>query len=199
MSPMSSPVETLRPPARAAAQPRLRLDPLDLPEVATWSTAELEAALEAGETPDADAIAPWEWNGYNVPFVTRLLGFRKFKKGFVPAGDLVRGYNVMVEPSGPLDPWLVKRDRRGRPRRHGFYDVVAPSPPDDRYPHALLINYDCGRNPRLDPSGLLRDYVVQLGPDLLLGKAYGAVGRRRVPLSFFILQRAEQLEEPYPV
>lgn len=182
-------------PVEPPVAPVRRLEVLDLPEVATWTTDELEAALEAGETPDPDAIAPWEWNGYNVPFVTRLLGFRKFKKGFVPAGDYLRGYNVQVLPDGgPLDPWVVRRDRAGRAIHHGFFDVVTPTPPDDRYPHALLINYACGRNPRLDPSGALRDYIVSLGPDLMLGKAYAALGGRRVPISFFVLQRAEHLE-----
>lgn len=167
---------------------------LDLVEVATWPRERLELAMRQAPAPDPDAIAPWEWNGYNVPFFTRILGFRKFKKGFRHVGDVLQGYNVkVIQDGGPLDPWLAQRDRDGRPIHHGFYDVVLPAAPDDHYPDSLLINYDCGRNPAWDPSARLRDYLVALGPDTLLGKAYVALGAFRVPVSYFILQRADRV------
>ena len=49
-----------------------------------------------------------------------------------------------------------------------------------------------GGNPALDPTQVLRDYVVQVdpkNPDLFLGKAYGAFGPLRIPTNFFILER----------
>ena len=70
---------------------------------------------------------------------------------------------------------------------------VDPTAPDNRYLHALLLDYGQGKNPRLDASAGLRDYLVQVDagdPDLLLGKAYYALGPVRVPTaSFFILER----------
>ncbi len=176
-------MKTIGPARRAAA--------LDLIEVVTWSPERLEASLRCAHGPDPDLIAGWEWNGYNVPFVTRLLGFRKFKKGFLPAGDLLCGYNVKVQQQGgPLDSWVPVHDASGKPVHHGFFDVHTPVAPDDAYPNALLIDYDCGRNPTGDPSGLLRDYLVALGPHTLLGKAYAALGSLRIPISYFVLQRA---------
>lgn len=168
---------------------------LDLVEVTSWSEERLEEAMTSHAGPEPSAIEGWEWNGYNVRFVTRLLGFRKFKKGFVrTAGcDALRGYNVkVVQNGGPLDPWVPQRDRSGQPIHHGFYDVRPPRAPDDHYPRSLLITY-AGRNPAWDPSGLLRDYLVALGPDTLLGKAYGAVAGSRVSLGYFVLQRANRV------
>lgn len=171
---------------------------IDLAEVVTWPRARLEEAMRTGQTPSLELIADTEWNGYNVPFFTRLLGFRKFKKGFVRReGDRLEGYNVkVVQNGGPLDPWIARRDRDGRALHHGFYDVVPPRAPDDFYPGALLIDYDCGRNPLLDPTSRLRDYIVRVGPETLLGKAYVAIAGRRVPVSYFVLQRSGPAEEP---
>lgn len=167
---------------------------LDLVEVSTWSRRQLEGAMRSARSPDPDQLCYWEWYGYNVPFFSQVLGFRKFKKGFYPAGDLLQGYNVRVKSlGGPLDPWVPVRDAEGHELHHGFYDVVAPTEPDDAYPNALLITYDCGRNPPWDPSARLRDYLVALGPDTLLGKAYVALGRLRIPVSYFVLQRASRL------
>jgi len=182
--------------ARELAPSHPRHANLDLVEVATWSRARAEQAMEEGGTPPAEALAPWLWRGYNLPAFTGLLGFRKFYKGFeLDAERGLVGFNLRVRSQGgPLDPWVGLRNRQGQPKRHGFYDVGLPSGADNAYPHALLIDYDCGRNPALDPSSLLRDYLVALGPDLLLGKAYAALGRRRVPVSYFVLERARYLD-----
>ena len=48
-----------------------------------------------------------------------------------------------------------------------------------------------------NPVGWLRDYLVRVNPgsdDLLLGKAYLAVGPARAPLGFFLLERRRQFE-----
>jgi len=171
--------------------------PLDLVEVVTWSPEQVEEALLTSPAPALEHLCGWEFYGYNLPDFTSLLGIRKFQKGFLPpeGDELLRGYNVRVRPSGPLDPWEVVRSERGAPLRHGFYDVRPASFPDDHYPQALLIDYACGRNPSWDPSARLRDYLVALGPDTFLGKAFLAFGRRRVPVSTFVLQRAHPAEE----
>ncbi|MBL4846012.1 MAG: hypothetical protein JKY65_10840 [Planctomycetes bacterium] len=167
--------------------------PLDLVEVVTWSPEEVEEALLTSPPPALEELLGWEFYGYNLPDFTSLIGIRKFVKGFLPGvgEELLRGYNVRVRPrGGPLDPWDVVRGRSGEPVRHGFFDVGVPLPPDIRYPQSFLLDYDCGRNPAWDPSVRLRDYLVAVGPDTLLGKAYLAFGRRRVPVSTFVLQRA---------
>ena len=69
---------------------------------------------------------------------------------------------------------------------------VDPEARDNAYLHALLIDYGQGGNPLYDPSRYLRDYLVRCVPgsdDLLLGKAYMAIGPWRMPASFFMLER----------
>jgi hypothetical protein len=160
---------------------------------------DLEYVLRAGATPALAGLVGYEFKGYNLPFVTQILGFRKFKKGFfLDSGQSsekgeISGYNVVVEQNRLQDPWIAKPSD-ANPKRHGFYRVyrVRESEVDDLYPNALLLNYGLGGNPRWNPAGLLRDYLVQVdpeNPDLLLGKAYFAIGSQRAFPSFFVLER----------
>ena len=60
------------------------------------------------------------------------------------------------------------------------------------YLHALLLDYGKGGNKPWDPMAAIRDYIVQVdpeSPDLLLGKAYIALGPLRVHTNYFILER----------
>lgn len=178
-----------------------RLTFLDL---ATAKEDLLEQVMRTSRSPDVRSLVGWEFKGFNTLDLTALLGFRKFKKGFYADTDVtspngrIKGYNVKVKQNGIADPWEPVLSK-GTPIRHGFYDVypVDPGEPDNLYPNALLINYDSGRNPPYDPSRFLRDYLVQVypdNPDLLLGKAYVALGPIRKAVSFFVLERYNQPE-----
>ena len=160
---------------------------------------DLEYVLRNGVTPPVEGLVGYEFKGYNLPFITRVLGFRKFKKGFfLGAGQSVEkgeisGYNVEVVQNRLEDPWIAEPSD-ANPKRHSFYLAyrVRPSEVDDFYPNALLLNYGLGGNPAWNPAGLLRDYLVQVdpqNPDLLLGKAYFALGSFRMFPSFFVIER----------
>jgi hypothetical protein len=161
--------------------------------------AELERAFQRGTTPDIDALAGWEYRGINrmrggaLP-LARLAGIQKFVKGMVRKGDgRVIGYNCPVVQN-VLDGRWHTRPSDAAPKRFGYYEVtpVDPTSRDNRYLHAVLLDYGKGGNRPWDPTAGLRDYLVQVdadNPDLLLGKAYAAIGPARVPLSFFILER----------
>ena len=167
--------------------------------LAKSSDKDLEYVLRQGVTPGLEDLVGFEFKGYNLPFITQVLGFRKFKKGFfldfgqTVEGGMVSGYNVVVNQNGLEDPWVASPSEEN-PKRHGFYRVyrVRPSEKDNFYPNALLLNYGIGDNPILNPARLLRDYLVQVDPankDLLLGKAYFALGPARAFPSFFVLER----------
>ncbi|HSD88714.1 MAG TPA: hypothetical protein VLB44_14395, partial [Kofleriaceae bacterium] len=143
--------------------------------------------------PDLDALVGWEFRGINhllvhLP-VAPLLGIKKFVKGFYRTEDgKVMGYNSPVKNNVLDGRWHVAA------KRFGFYEVypVDPTARDNNYLHAVLLDYGKGDNPALDPSQLLRDYLVQVdpaNPDLYLGKAYGAIGPLRIHTNFFILER----------
>ncbi|MCX5741467.1 MAG: hypothetical protein NT062_03095 [Proteobacteria bacterium] len=185
-APRTSPIATIRPrspfPSRAA---------LALEQV---TRAELERVFVRGATPELDQLVGWEFRGINHPAWARLAGIKKFVKGFFRGEDgRVMGYNCPVEQNVLDGRWHTKPDDNA-PKRFGFYEVapVDATARDNRYLHAVLLDYGRGGNKVYDPSSGLRDYVIQVdaqNPDLLLGKAYYALGPARVHSNFFILER----------
>jgi hypothetical protein len=144
--------------------------------------------------PDADQLVGWEFRGINHPAWASLVGIKKFVKGFYRADDgEVMGYNIPVGRNVLDGRWHLKPSDR-EPKRFGFYRVraVDPTARDNKYLHAVLLDYSKGGNARLDVTNGLRDYVVQVdanNPDLFLGKAFYAVGPARIATNFFILER----------
>ena len=82
------------------------------------------------------------------------------------------------------------------------YYTVAPVDPeaiDNRYLHTLLLDYGAVPEPERGLAGMLRDYVVRVergSDDLLLGHALAAVGRHRIPVGWFVLERLGLITEP---
>ncbi len=151
--------------------------------------------MRRGERPEPDRLAGWEFRGMNTPAFARLLGIQKFVKGFYKndAGQLY-GYNMPVVQDGLERPWTFTRP--GDPKRFGFFrvDVVDAAVRDNAYLEALLLDYGRGGGSELDPTTRLRDYLVRVEPgsdDLLLGKAYVALGPARVPVSYFVLEKLQ--------
>lgn len=160
------------------------------------SMRELEQLLVRGSTPTCDEVVGWEWRGMNVAFWTAHSPIQKFIKGFYrgarpgEAGQ-VYGYNEPVVQNGPGGAWIAK-PHDDAPKRFGFYLVheVDPEARDNAYLHALLLDYSKGGNMLLHPANRLRDYIVRLpDSDLMLGKAYLAFGRGRIPTNYFLLER----------
>lgn len=177
--------------------------PESLQELYRSPVSTLEAILRNGTPPPFEDLIGWEFNGANVGVLPGLLGIRKFRKGFyqgpprVPHGPepFIQGYNVPVQQNGIDQPWIALPSESS-PRRFGFYRVYRASqnPRFQHYPHALLLDYGLGRNGATPPA-LLRDYLVQAHPgssDLLVGKAYLALGPVTLPAGFFVLQRARR-------
>ena len=164
-------------------------------EIGALPASELASIMARGEPPSEEALAGWEWRGLNTMGWAKLAGIKKFVKGFYQDDDgLLWGYNEPIVQNALEEPWSA-RPNDDEPKRFGFYTVgpVDPTARDNRYLHALLLDYGKGKNPRFDASAGLRDYLVQVDrndPDVLLGKAYYAAGPLRLPTySFFILER----------
>ena len=133
-----------------------------------------------------DETSPFNREGKNV--------FAKFVKGFFRAGTgETFGYNIPALQNGPHGPWLLQPTPE-EPKRFGFYLVqpVDAASRENAHLHAILLDYSRGGNFVLDPAGRLRDYLVRVHPgsdDLLLGKAFLAVGPLRIQSNFFLLER----------
>lgn len=178
----------------------LRYDWIGL--VNTASNGLRETIMRTGTAPTFESLVGWEFRGANGSVLTRLIGIRKFAKGFYEGADRsakgptphIHGYNVIVRQNADEAPHLYSPSDE-KPHRHGYYRVHAPVPGarDSYYPNALLLDYGLGGNGPFGPP--LRDYLVQVypdNPDLLLGKAYVALGPIRIPVGFFILERYRQ-------
>jgi hypothetical protein len=176
-----------------------RLSPQLLPSQAQLALEqtpmrELEKIFQRGTMPNLDDLVGWEFRGVNhLPLnflpVAQIVGIKKFVKGFFRTeDDRVMGYNRPVGRNALDGRWHVAD------KKFGYYEVapVDATARDNKYLHAVLLNYGKGGNPALDPTQVLRDYVIQVdpnNPDLFLGKAYGAFGPLRIPTNFFILER----------
>ncbi len=170
-------------------------------QLARCSNAELDVIHRAGGMPRVADLAGREYCGWNRPAHFSLIGIRKFVKGFfVPAGtepgraDAIEGFNIPAIQNGFDGEWLAKRDD-DRPKRFGLYTVrpVRPGERGGRFENALLLDYAAStRNAALDPSRVIRDFVVQVTPgddELLLGKAMLALVPGALVFSNFFLLR----------
>jgi len=158
---------------------------------------QLDLVFERGSMPDLEDLVGWEFRGINrfplndvVPF-GNWVGIKKFVKGF--HRDSETGKVVC----NVLDGRWHLRPNDTSPKRYGFYEAfpVDPTSRDNKYLHALMLDYGKGNNPRFDVMAGLRDYLVQVdpsNPDLFLGKADFALGPARFYLgryNYFILER----------
>ena len=147
---------------------------------------ELEDGMRRGETPEPTALAAAEYRGANTAGWTVRLRMQQFVKGFELRPDgRVFGYNRRVAQD---DRWAAPGDR------FAFFEVrgVDPAARDNHYLNALLLDYGAGGNRWLDPSRPIRDYLVRVDPgsdELLLGRAFLALGPFRPSPTFFVLER----------
>ncbi|CAN5749908.1 hypothetical protein BH20ACT2_BH20ACT2_15500 [soil metagenome] len=161
---------------------------------------ELRRILLRGEAPDPAKLVGWEYRGTNMPATSRVMGLRRFIKGFTAtakgiADGGIEGYNKQVAGADLGSPWTPRPQRDGRVAFARF--AVAPVDPesvDNRFLHALLFDYGAVADPEPGIAGHLRDYVVRVVPgsdDLLLGRAYAALGSVRVAVGWFALERVQ--------
>ena len=168
----------------------------------TLSNGQREAMFRAGTAPRFEDLVGWEFGGGNAVPIFRLIGIRKFMKGFyegpprVERGPepYIQGYNIDVAGNADDERHIPKPSPEA-PKRWGFYrtHAVVEGSRDDRYPNALLLDYGLGKNGLFGPP--LRDYLVQVypdDPDLLLGKAYLNILGLRIPANFFVLKRLHE-------
>ena len=163
-------------------------------DLARSSHTQLEKILRSSKAPARESLIGFEWRGCNTSWRLKAMGLQKFIKGFFQEQERVEGYNIPVQQNGLDAPWLA-RPIPESPKRFAFYLVTQVNrwSVDNLYPEALLLDYGASRrNPAYGIERLIRDYLVQPDPanlDLLLGKAYLAIGIVRLPSNFFVIER----------
>jgi len=150
------------------------------------SAADLDDCMRRGGTPDGDRLAGAEYRGANTAGWTVPLRMQQFVKGFERRADgRLFGYNRRVAQD---HRWAAPGDR------FAFFEVraVDPAARDNHYLQALLLDYGAGGGSRLDPARGIRDYLVRIdlgSDDLLLGRAFLALGPLRPSPTYFVLER----------
>jgi len=150
---------------------------------------ELRQHMVRGHAPMTEDLVGREFRGANVGAASRMLGIRRFIKGFEVSGDgTVTGYNRRVRGADLRTPWTPSPWRGAD--RFGFFTVssVDPERRDNAYLNALLLDYGAGLNGPGDPTRLLRDYVVRTSSGVLVGHALLAAGPARLPVGYFVLE-----------
>lgn len=98
----------------------------------------------------------------------------------------VRGYNKQVRGASLRTPWTAVRRRDGRVAWAPF--LVLPGPDGTA---GLLLDYGAVAHPEPGVAHRLRDALVRVDPgsdDVLLGRAYVALGSRRPPVGWVVLE-----------
>jgi hypothetical protein len=159
-----------------------------------WSlpSAELTRLLVNGRTPERDALAGHDFRGVSLglPAFVERLTWKTFRKTFRRRADgEVEGCNVRLEQRGVDAAPTPKRGRDGAPITFGPFSVVDVTNAPFRCEAGVVLDYG-SRHPPWHPLARVRDVVVALDDDLLLGALYLECGRLRVETpSFFTLER----------
>lgn len=174
--------------------------------LATSSLDDLEKLLQSSPAPSFADVVGYEWRGWNVlaPIakpVAGIMGIQRFAKGFFTRGapedvgsaPYVEGYNIKIARGGLSDEW-THLGGTPEPHRFGFYKVFKPGDELERragrYPNALFLDYLQGDPPNglFDGRGL-RDYVVKISDDLIIGRAKFTLGPLTVDGGVFVAAR----------
>ena len=165
-------------------------------ELVGFTNDRLESLMKQGGTPALADVAGYEFRGFNLQPLTKLIGSRKFKKGFYgsPEEGHLWGYNIRVVQNKLDEPWMALPSD-ANPKRILFFKVfpAAQAGRDADYAHSLVVDYSQWQGYFvLNPGRYILDYLVfpdSENRDLLLGKSYFAVGGSRAFAGYFILER----------
>lgn len=164
----------------------------------TLDKKELDRIMDEGRAPEIEDVLGYEFRGWNLQEATKLLGTRKFKKGFFgdPGKGYAWGYNVPVKQNAKDEPW-ISEPNDDDPKRYFFFKVFPASAADDpKYPNSLVVDYrKWDEYFFLNPVRFTVDYLVYPNPsnhDLILGISYLEAGPVRPFMGYFVLERYNQ-------
>ncbi len=185
---------------------------ITLPDLMAMDRRQLHAVLCAGHPLDRDALAGTQYLGVDLslPGWARRILWHTFRKTFHrdPERGVVRGWNVRMEQRGIDAEQVPLRDRRGRARTFGHYEVCDTG--DVHFPGgyegANVLDYGAAGNLWFDLGGLGFTPLVAVNAgrqDLLLGWEVFRVGPWMLPMPLYWALRLdgplqEVVEPPRP-
>ena len=164
-------------------------------ELTAYDNRRLEPFLTGFPAPEISDLLGFEFRGWNIQSATKVMGTRKFFKGFfgVATRPHAWGYNMPAVQDGKDHPWRAKT-KDGRPIRCFFFKIVPGTAiSDSLHPKTLVVDYrQWPEYFLLNPVKYTVDYLVYPDPqnhNLIVGKSYSQVLGTRIFLGFFILER----------
>lgn len=166
-------------------------------ELTELNRTQLDELLHRGSTPKIEEVIGYEFRGYNLQAATKIIGTRKFKKGFYAAEAAANhawGFNMPIVQNGKNAPWQAVPNEVN-PRRYFFFKVLPAGAPgyERRLAHTLIVDYSKWRGYFvLNPARYTVDYLVHPDPenrDLLVGRSDFVMGPIRFFMGYFILER----------
>jgi choline dehydrogenase-like flavoprotein len=169
-------------------------------QLTEFSNERLEDLVRIGSTPRIDDVVGYEYRGFNLQPATKIIGTRKFKKGFYaayPGANHAWGYNMPIVQNLKDEPWVAVPNEEN-PRRYFFFKILPAGAPgyDRRYAHTLIVDYSKWDGYfLLNPARYTVDYLVYPDPenrDLMVGRSDFVMGPIRFFMGYFILERHNQ-------
>ncbi len=127
------------------------------------SKADLARLMRIGLPPAIADVVGYNFRGRNLQPSTKLLGTRKFKKGFYgdPAAGYAWGYYVPVQQNAKQAP-RISTPSEELPKRYFFFKVLPSAAAEDpKYSDSLVVDYR--KWPKYSPLNPVRytvDYLV---------------------------------------
>lgn len=167
-------------------------------QLAAKDTTELERLMKCCDPPELCSLIG-AWNGINKGVGAAAIGIHQDVKVFESCGNRIIGHNILVEQV----PVEEIASRGWQPKRH-FIDgqtktignfVVTRERDERSCRQKMVLDYSLAKNPMLDPSRYLIDELVEVSPNLLLGRARVRIGLVDMPVAYFVLTRFTQCDE----
>ncbi len=133
------------------------------------------------------------WRGINKGLATVAID-EQFIKHFQSVNGQVYGDNISVAQV-PLNQvhqngWQPRLNpSTGTLSRQGKFKVMEAKG-IGAFRHGLVLSYRDGGNSKRDPARLIEDRLVKLDDNHMLGRATVRLGPIRIPLAYFVLERA---------
>jgi hypothetical protein len=167
-------------------------------QLAARDATELDRLMKCCEPPEPCSLIG-TWYGINKGVGAAAIGLHQDVKVFESCRDQIVGHNILVEQVAVEEiarcGWQPKRAfRDGQPKTIGNF-VVTHERDERSGQQKLILDYNLAENPMLDPTRYLIDELVEVSPNLMLGRARVRVGLVDTPVAYFVLTRFTQGDE----
>jgi hypothetical protein len=161
-------------------------------ELASKDASELARMMDCCPSPNVEGLVG-TWRGVNKGLGPAAAGLHQDVKVFTRCGGHIEGHNILVQQVKVEElastGWKPKQSLFGQPLPPVGHFLVTAEPSRSNTRGNVVLDYDQPANRIVDPTRYLLDELVEIEPNLLLGRAYVTMGTARMPVAYFALER----------